>query len=87
MQEFKTEFGPNTISLYKDGVQAAYLEYEIQEGVLNIKKTIVREKYQGQGLAKTLRGLIIEKAKKEGYSLTADCSYAAHYLKKNHYSD
>lgn len=86
MQEFKTVFGSNTISLYQDGEQAAYLEYQIQEGVLNIRKTVVREKYQGKGLGKALRGLIIGKAEKEGCSLTADCSYAAHYLQKKHYS-
>ena len=83
---FATDFKPvrenNRISLYQKEERAAYLEYEIKNNVLNIKKTIVEEKYQGKGLAKTLRTLIIQKAEKEGYSLSADCSYAAIYLQK-----
>ena len=83
---FATDFKPvredNRISLYQKEERAAYLEYEIKNNVLNIKKTIVEEKYQGKGLAKTLRTLIIQKAEKEGCSLSADCSYAANYLQK-----
>ena len=83
---FATDFKPvrenNRISLYQKEERAAYLEYEIKNNVLNIKKTIVEEKYQGKGLAKTLRTLIIQKAEKEGYSLSAYLSYAANYLQK-----
>lgn len=83
---FATDFKPvreeNRISLYQKEERAAYLEYEIKNNVLNIKKTVVEEKYQGKGLAKALRTSIIQKAEKEGYSLSADCSYAANYLQK-----
>ena len=60
---FATDFKPvrenNRISLYQKEERAAYLEYEIKNNVLNIKKTIVEEKYQGKRLPKTLRTLII----------------------------
>ena len=83
---FATDFKPvrenNRISLYQKEERAAYLEYEIKNNVLNIKKTIVEEKYQGKGLAKTLRTVISQKAETEVYSLSADCSYAANYLQK-----
>ncbi len=55
----------------------------VNDGVIEITRTIVSPSLQGQGIAKKLVEKVLEIAKEKGYKVTASCSYAKHYLEKN----
>ena len=56
----------------------------VDERTIEITHTIVSPSLQGQGIARKLVEKVMQIAKEKGYQVTASCSYAKHYLEKNH---
>lgn len=46
------------------------------DNVWNITHTVVKSNYQGQGIAKKMVLMVIEKAQEQNKNVIADCSYA-----------
>lgn len=76
----------NEIDLFmdpSDSEPAGYVQFEIEEGILNLNHTVVSEKFRGMGLAKSLMEGTIKFAKEKGLKIKPNCSYAAAYFEKN----
>lgn len=62
-----------------------FLQYHIYNKKLVIDHTEVGEKLKGTGSARKLVEEAIRFAEAEGYEISAECTYAAHVLKKAGY--
>lgn len=56
---------------------------EVESGVFCINHTFTDTALRGQGIADKLIKLAVEKIKSQNGKITATCSYAQHWLKKN----
>ncbi|MFI3261308.1 MAG: GNAT family N-acetyltransferase [Rikenellaceae bacterium] len=61
----------------------AYVLYSIKEGTLTITSTYVPKPLEGQGIASALTKACYNYAIKEDLAITATCSYAVAWLKRN----
>lgn len=66
----------------KEGM-TAFVEYELEEGALDVMHTIVPPPLEGQGIASALVEVAYEYADKEGLKPKATCSYAVAWLKRH----
>ncbi len=73
----------DTISVEVEGTMKAALSFHMESGVCHITKTYVDPSLRGQGIASKLLGMIVEKAKKEGFKIDPICSYAVSYFEKH----
>lgn len=55
---------------------------ELEDKVYNIYHTYVDENYRGQGIATKLMEYALEEIDRRGGKVSATCSYAINYLKK-----
>lgn len=55
---------------------------ETEAGVNCINHTFVDDSLRGQGVAGTLVSMAVSEIERQGHTVTATCSYAAHWLSK-----
>ena len=72
----------NRFELEKDGM-TAFVEYEVEDGALDIMHTIVPPSLEGQGIAAALVEATYKYAVQEGLEPKATCSYAVAWLKRH----
>ena len=70
----------NRAVLYDESAEIGECNFIENENIWNIIHTAVDSKYQGQGIARKLVELVIQKAKEFGKDLDAECSYAKKIL-------
>ena len=61
----------------------AYVEYELENGTLNIVHTYVPGPLEGQGIASELVKYVYDYALHEGFTPAATCWYASTWLKRH----
>ena len=61
----------------------AYLTYRQEDGVLDIRHTVVPEHLSGQGIGGDLVQTAVEHARAEGLELRTTCSYARGWVEKH----
>jgi predicted GNAT family acetyltransferase len=66
----------------EDGILSV-LNYELQNGVMNITHTGVPEAVGGRGIAADLTRCALETAQQQGWRVRPLCSYAAAYLRRH----
>ncbi|MGK7389086.1 MAG: GNAT family N-acetyltransferase [Candidatus Cyclobacteriaceae bacterium M2_1C_046] len=64
------------------GETVAFVDYRLQGNKLIITHTEVSEQLKGTGTARKLVDKAWEYGNSEGYQVIAECSYAAHLIKK-----
>lgn len=74
----------NRAVAYDDEIEIGECEFKELEDTWNIIHTVVDNKYQGQGIAKTLVKCVIENSEKCNKILMAECSYAKKVLETNY---
>ena len=62
---------------------AAYLTYRLDDGVLDVRHTVVPEELSGQGLGGDLVQAAVAHARAEGLTLRTTCSYARDWVAKH----
>lgn len=60
-----------------------YLEYELGDGVMDIRHTIVPEAIGGRGIAGRLVREALEYARSEGLKVRPSCEYAAAWMQRH----
>lgn len=71
-----------TFELIIDNTRA-FVTYELYDGALDIRKTLVPEALAGQGLAGKLVQAAYDYAKEQNLKCLATCSYAVTWLKRH----
>lgn len=71
-----------TIETVIDG-NRAYVTYEIYDGCLDVRKTLVPPPLAGQGLAAKLVKCAYDYAQEQGLKCIATCSYAVKWLERH----
>lgn len=66
----------------KEGM-TAFVEYELEDGTLDVMHTIVPPPLEGQGIASALVEAAYQYAAEEKLEPKATCSYAVAWLKRN----
>lgn len=61
----------------------AYVEYELENGTLNIVHTYVPSPLEGQGIASELVKYVYDYALHKGLKPAATCWYASNWLKRH----
>lgn len=61
----------------------AYVEYDLKDGSLDVKHTVVPPPLEGQGIASQLVKYIYDYALQQGLKPAATCSYAQVWLKRH----
>ena len=82
MIEIKFHKDKNKSVAYDNDIEIGKCEYIEVQDVWNITHTIVKESYQGQGIAKRLVENIIENAYQYNKKLVAECSCARKIIEK-----
>jgi predicted GNAT family acetyltransferase len=72
--------GNKRFSLVVDGEEGGYLTYEIYDGCLDIRHTVVSSVHRGQGLGKILLDSAKVYAGKKDLKIVPTCSYAKKML-------
>ncbi len=72
----------NRFSLIENGEMVGYVEFEIHNDELSILHTVVNEKFQGRGIARSLMKEIETFANSHELKIIPICSYAAKYFQK-----
>lgn len=67
--------------LEKEGM-TAFVEYELEDGALDVTHTIVPPPLEGQGIASALVEAAYQYAAEQGLKPKATCSYAVAWLKR-----
>lgn len=80
MLEYKFIIDEKRAICLDDGVEIGECDFLEDGNLWNIIHTGVNSKYQGQGIARKLVELVIQKAKELGKNLDAECSYAKKIL-------
>lgn len=71
------------ITSYAEGLTAGYVEYQVNNGVMNILHTIVRPEFGGKGIGNDLILQCVELAKEQGWQIKPSCSFAYSYFLKH----
>lgn len=71
-----------TIETMIDG-NRAYVTYEIYDGCLDVRKTLVPPSLAGQGLAAKLVKFAYDYAQEQGLKCIGTCSYAVKWLERH----
>lgn len=84
MMEYKVIHCPERqrFELERDGM-TAFVEYELEDGTLDITHTIVPPPLEGQGIASALVEATYKYAAEQGLEPKATCSYAVAWLKRH----
>lgn len=61
----------------------AYVEYELNNGMLNVLHTVVPEPLEGQGIASQLVKYVYDYALEHGLKPAATCTYAIAWLQRH----
>lgn len=80
--EVKHDRQNHRFELVKHG-QLAYVEYEIQDGIMDIAHTLVPKVIEGQGVGSVLMNEALEYARENHYSVVPSCAFALLYLKRH----
>ena len=80
MAEIKFEIEKSRSAAYDNDIKIGECDFVIENGVWNIVHTGVSNLYQGQGIARKLVEIIIEKANDMNIMVVAECSYAKKIL-------
>ena len=72
----------STFELVIDGTRA-YVTYEIYDGSLDVRKTLVPPALGGQGIAGKLVKAAYDYAQAQGLKCLATCSYAVKWLERH----
>lgn len=80
MLEYKFIIEEKRAVCFDDGIEIGECDFFEEGNSWNIIHTGVNSKYQGQGIARKLVELVIQKAKEFGKDLDAECSYAKKIL-------
>lgn len=73
--------------LMVDGSVAGVIGYEDVRGVRVLRHTVIREAYEGRGLASELVRNTLAQIVADGGKFAATCPYITHWLTKNHEYD
>ena len=77
----------NRFEVFESG-QIAYLQYEEDNGVLDILHTIVPPQLEGQGVARALTEAAVRYATTRDLKIRPTCSYAKTFFSRHtHYKD
>ncbi|WP_288744715.1 GNAT family N-acetyltransferase [uncultured Bacteroides sp.] len=84
MEEYEVIHRPerNRFELEKNGM-TAFVEYEVEDGALDIMHTIVPPPLEGKGIAAALVEATYKYASAQGLKPRATCSYAVAWLKRH----
>lgn len=80
MLEYKFIIDEKRAICLDDGLEIGECDFLEDGNLWNIIHTGVNSKYQGQGMARKLVELVIQKAKELGKDLDAECFYAKKIL-------
>jgi len=80
--EFNHDLKNHRVSATIDG-ETAFVEYEMEEGELNILHTFVPSPLEGQGFASELVKFVYDYALSQNLKPVATCSYAAKWLQRH----
>ncbi|QDZ42169.1 GNAT family N-acetyltransferase [Corynebacterium sp. sy039] len=71
--------------IFVDDTLAGYVTFleDEQRKTRNFNHTLVKEKYQGQGLSKPLIRFALDHTRADGYGVIATCSAVAAFIQKN----
>jgi uncharacterized protein len=69
--------------LRKDGVVAAYCEYNLLQGMLLFTHTEVLPRFEGQGLGSKLAVFALDEVRQRGLNAIPACPFIAGYLRKH----
>ena len=72
----------NRFSFIENEETVGYVEFEIHDDELSVLHTVVNEKFQGRGIARSLMKEIEIYAKSHELKIIPICSYAAKYFLK-----
>lgn len=72
----------DTFEVVIDG-HRAFVTYEIYDGALDVRKTLVPSELGGQGIAGKLVQAAYDYAKEQGLKCIATCSYAVKWLERH----
>lgn len=72
----------DTFEVIIDG-HRAFVTYEIYDGALDVRKTLVPPELGGQGIAGKLVKAAYDYAKEQGLKCIATCSYAVKWLERH----
>ncbi len=72
----------NRFSFIENEETVGYVEFEIHDDELSVLHTVVNEKFQGRGIARSLMKEIEIYAKSHELKIIPICSYAAKYFQK-----
>lgn len=74
--------------IHIDGVLAGFEDYRIDDGAITLIHTEVFQRFEGQGLAGHLVGVVLDEARSRGLRVRPRCRYVRSYLASHpEYSD
>lgn len=80
-------FSDNTdqhrFELHKDGVVAAYSEYNLLTGSVLFTHTEVLPQYEGQGIGSKLAKYALDEVRKRGLNVIPACPFVASYIHRH----
>ena len=76
----KFELESNTLNAIEEENIVGYIDFELENNILNVTHTFVDPSQRGKGLAKLMMNEIYNYSKKNNYQIKASCSYAIKYL-------
>lgn len=69
--------------VYDDDAFAGYAEYERTEDSLTLTHTVVKDEFEGRGLAAQLAKAALGEARQSGRAVLPKCEYMASYIGKH----
>lgn len=66
-----------------DGQSAAYSEYELEPGRIVFTHTVVRPRFEGQGVGSRLAKFVLDDARARGLRIVPVCPFVRAHLKKH----
>ena len=72
----------NRFEIFESG-QIAYLQYELNDGVLDLMHTIVPKQLEGQGVGSALAADALDFAREEHLKVKPSCSFIASYIQRH----
>lgn len=72
----------NRFEVFESG-QIGYIQYIIQDGVIDMIHTIVPRQLEGQGIASALTKYALDFARDEGLKVIPTCSFVRVYIERH----
>lgn len=72
----------NRFEVFESG-QIGYIQYKIDNGVIDVLHTIVPKQLEGQGIASALTGYALDYARDEGLKVIPTCPFTKTYIERH----